>query len=231
MLSITIDLVEVQKALPLVATLIAAPYIAYQARKPTGWIGRLFLWRMNISHSFLTDWGLKHVPVGKADTILDVGCGGGRTIQKLAAAAPEGRVSGIDYATGSVEASRALNKSLIQSGRVEVQQAFVSQLPYADNTFDLVTAVETHYYWPDLPQDLREILRVIKPGGTAIVIAEAYKGSKFDLVMRPAMMFLRAKYMSADEHRAWFEGAGFANVQVDEQKTHGWICVKGTKPA
>jgi ubiquinone/menaquinone biosynthesis C-methylase UbiE len=49
-------------------------------------------------------------------------------------------------------------------------------LPFPDGLFDLVTAVETHYFWPDLPADMREIQRVLRPGGTLVVLAEAYKG-------------------------------------------------------
>jgi len=71
-------------------------YVLNQVRKPTRWVGRLFLWIMNSSHSRVTDWGLKHVRIEKGFTILDVGCGGGRTIQKLAALAPEGVIDGID---------------------------------------------------------------------------------------------------------------------------------------
>jgi SAM-dependent methyltransferase len=202
-----------------------------QVRKPTRWVGRFFVWTMNQSHSALTDWGLEHVEIEPAFAILDVGCGGGRTIQKLAQAASAGRVAGIDYALGSVEGSRATNAEAIRARRVEIRQASVSQLPFAASTFDLVTAVETHYYWPDLPADLREVLRVTKPGGACIVIAEAYKGARMDLVQRPAMALLRAKLMSAAEHRRWFEDAGFVQVQVFEERAHGWICVTGRKPA
>jgi len=45
--------------------------------------------------------------------------------------------------------------------------------------FDLVTAIETQYYWPDLVNDMREILRVLAPGGTLVIIAESYKNGKF----------------------------------------------------
>jgi 2-polyprenyl-3-methyl-5-hydroxy-6-metoxy-1,4-benzoquinol methylase len=120
-------------------------YVLNQVRKPTRWVGRLFLWIMNSSHSGVTDWGLKHVRIEKDFKILDVGCGGGRTIEKLAAVAPEGVVHGMDYANGSVAASRAKNTKLIKEGRVAIQQASVSQLPFAENTFNLVTAVETQY--------------------------------------------------------------------------------------
>src|SRR5215831_21409000 len=66
-----------------------------QVRKPHRWIGRPFLWIMNRTHSALTDWGLEHVAIEPDFTILDVGCGGGRTIQRLAAMASAGSVSGV----------------------------------------------------------------------------------------------------------------------------------------
>lgn len=209
---------------------ISVPYMMRQARKPSRRLGRLLLWGMNRSHSGLTDWGLAQVTIATDAAILDVGCGGGRTIGKLAARAAGGRVSGVDFSAGSVDASRAANAALVKAGRVEVKQASVSQLPWPDATFDLVTAVETHYYWPDLPRDLAEVRRVLKPGGTAVVIAEAYKGGSTYAVQAPFLRLVGATLMSADEHRAWFERAGFAGVQVHERRGHGWICVTGHKP-
>jgi SAM-dependent methyltransferase len=123
--------------------LVLAIYVVNQVRKPTRWVGQFFVWMMNMSHSDLTNWGLKHVVIGQRFTILDVGCGGGRTIQKLAAMASEGNVYGVDYARGSVAASRKKNAELIKSGRVDIRQAAVSQLPFSADSFDLVTAVET----------------------------------------------------------------------------------------
>ena len=210
---------------------VAVPYILYQVRKPDRWFGRLFAWSMNRSHSALTDWGLTHIAIGSGFAILDVGCGGGATVRKLATAASAGRVTGVDYAGGSVATSRATNAARIREGRVEIRQASVSDLPFPDGSFDLVTAVETHYYWPDLPGDLKQVFRVTRPGGTAIVIAEAYRGSSTSGLMEPAMALLRVRLMTADQHRDWFAGAGFTDVQVFEEKNHGWICITGRKPA
>jgi SAM-dependent methyltransferase len=129
-----------------------------------------------------------------------------------------------------VAVSRATNAGPIQAGRVLIQQASVSHLPFRDDEFDVVTAVETHYYWPDLAHDTREVLRVVKPGGTLIVIAESYSHGKHDwwqqLVMRP----LRAAHLTADEHRELLIAAGFSEVKVVEERDRGWICVSGNKP-
>jgi len=131
-----------------------------QCRKPRWWPGRLLAAVMNLQHSAVTDWGLGQVHLEKQFTMLDVGCGGGRTIQKLAAVASEGRVYGIDYSPASVAATRHENAESIESGRVHIQQGSVSHLLFPDGTFDIVTAVETHYYWPNLVADMRDPPRV-----------------------------------------------------------------------
>jgi len=219
---------------PVIKTVLVLIVIVYmvrmtnQVRKPSGRMGRAVVTRMNFSHAALTDWGLEHVRIEPSFTILDVGCGGGRTIREMAARATAGRVLGVDYSEASVEASREANHDAVADGRVEVQQGSVSRLPFADAMFDLVTAVETHYYWPDLANDAREILRVLKPGGTLLVIAEAYKG-RYGWLFQLAMLPMRAKLMSADEHRAWLETAGFTGVEVSEKRGHGWICVTGRR--
>jgi SAM-dependent methyltransferase len=217
--------------LRLALSLVLAFYLFRQVRKPSKWTGRFFLWLMNLSHSRVTDWGLQHVRIEPDFTILDVGCGGGRTIQKLAAAVAQGKVYGIDYADGSVAASRAKNLKQIEAGRVEIRQASVSSLPFPDNTFDLVTAVETQYYWPDLPNDMREILRVLKPGGNLTIIAETYKTGASDYLQGPVLKLLGSSGLSPDDQRALFSKAGYVDIQIFEERNKGWICAAGKKPA
>jgi len=206
-------------------------YTMNQVRKPSRWFGRFFVWLMNLTHSGLTDWGLSHVRIEEHFTILDVGCGGGRTIEKLAALASKGSVYGVDYAKGSVAASRGKNVKLIQAGRVEITQASVSQLPFPENRFDLITAVETQYYWPDLVKDMREIRRVLKPGGTLIVIAESYKKGAYNALQRPVMKLLKSSNLSVDDHQELFSTAGYTDIQTFEERAKGWFCGMGKKPS
>jgi len=93
-----------------------------------------------------------------------------------------------------------------------------------------VTAVETHYYWPDLLSDLREIRRVLKPDGRVVLIAEAYRGRRADWLYRPAMRLLRAEYLTVEQHRAALEGAGYVNVEVHTEPSKGWLCAVGSAP-
>jgi ubiquinone/menaquinone biosynthesis C-methylase UbiE len=186
---------------------------------------------MNLSHSRLTDWGLRHASIGERDTILDVGCGGGRTVSKLAARASSGAVHGIDYAEASVAAARRFNRREIVQGRVEIQQASVSDLPFPDDMFDLVTAVETHFWWQDLPAGMREVFRVLKPGARMLIIAEFYNGGKHARYVGRLAQWTTMAMLDVDQHRALFSDAGFTDIRVDEALATGWICAMGMKPA
>jgi ubiquinone/menaquinone biosynthesis C-methylase UbiE len=204
-----------------------------QCQKPRGWLGRFILWRMNSSHSKLTDWGLAQIAIEKNYTILDVGCGGGRTVGKLAAMATQGKAYGVDYSEESVAATKKSNEGAIEGGRVEVRHGSVSQLPFSDDMFDLVTAVETHFWWPNLAADIREVFRVVKPGGALVVVAEVYKGAN-TMASKLAEKYASRTGMtllSADEHRELFANASFSDVQVIEERGKGWICCVGRKPS
>ncbi len=185
---------------------------------------------MNRSHVGVTTWGLSRIAIQKDFTILDVGCGGGRTIDTLATLASAGKVHGVDYSKASVAVARKTNTRWIEQGRVDIQMGSVSTLPFSANTFDLITAIETHYYWPDLAGDMKEILRVLKPGGSLVIIAEAYRGRRFDWVYRPAMRLLRATYLTSAEHYQLLVDAGYSQVEVVEEKSKGWICAIGRRP-
>jgi ubiquinone/menaquinone biosynthesis C-methylase UbiE len=217
--------------LRLVLLILLLVWVSRQVRKPSGPLGRRLVRAMNLGHSTMTDWGLQQVTVPKNAAILDVGCGGGRTVQRLAALAPEGKVTGLDYSAASVAVSRDRNAQEIEAGRVQIEQGSVAALPFPDRTFDVVTAVETHYYWPDLPANVREVLRVIKPGGTFALIAETYRGGPLRLVYGIVMPLLRAAFLSDAEHRDLLTQAGFTEVATQHVSGKNWICATGRRPA
>ena len=204
-----------------------------QCQKPKGLVGRFVLWRMNASHSKLTDWGISHISIESRFIILDVGCGGGRTISKMAASAGQGKVYGVDYSKESVLAAKKNNAHWIAVGRVEICEGSVSKLPFSNETFNLVTAVETHFWWPNLQSDLGEVLRILKPGGKLIVIAEVYKGADTVISKLAEKHASRTgmTLLSVDEHRELFVNAGYSDVEVIEERDKGWICGIGRKPS
>jgi ubiquinone/menaquinone biosynthesis C-methylase UbiE len=202
-----------------------------QCKKPTGWMGRFTLWRMNKSHSKLTDWGLGHLSVQPQFTVLDVGCGGGRTISKLAELAKQGKVHGIDYSEASVAASRRYNARAVKQGRVQVHESEVSKLPFQENSFDLVAGVETHFWWPDIPAGIGEIRRVLKSGGTLMLIAEVYKGANTTMarLCEKHAPFTGMTMLTPEEHGELLAAAGLTDVRIDTLAGKGWIAASARK--
>jgi hypothetical protein len=85
-------------------------------------------------------------------------------------------------------------------------------------------------YWPDLEGDMREILRVLRPARKWVVIAEMYKGGKYDWLKWPAMWLLRSSHLSVSDQRDLFASAGYVDVEIFEESNKGWICGIATKP-
>lgn len=140
-------------------------------RKPMGIAGRMLVQGMNRGHADVSQWGLSHLTLSSTDHVLDVGCGGGANIKSLLALCPQGKVYGIDYSAESVAVSRKTNAAEL-GNRCEIQQGSVSGMPYADNAFDVVTAFETVYFWPDIVADFIEVRRVLKSGGVFMICNE-----------------------------------------------------------
>ncbi len=78
---------------------------------------------------------------------------------------------------------------------------------------------------------MREILRVLKPAGKLIVIAEMYKGGKYDWLKWPVMWLLRSSHLSVSDHQELFASTGYVNIEIFEESNRGWICGMATKPA
>ena len=140
-------------------------------RKPEGKLGNIQLKSMNKEHTPVSLWGLKHLNISPDDVILDIGCGGGMNINRMAQGAK--KVYGVDYSIESVNLSKEVNQDLIREGRVEVHEGNVMDLPFEDNSFDIVTAFETVYFWPDIVKSFGEVKRVLKPGGMFLIGCEA----------------------------------------------------------
>lgn len=131
----------------------------------------------------------------------------------------------------SVAIARKTNRQWIAMGRAEIREGSVCHMRFPDNTFDLVTAVETHFWLPDLSADMREVLRVLKPGGRLLVVAEIYKGAHTTSARLAEKHPTGMKLLTVGEHRDLFLNAGCTDVRITQESCKGWICGTGTKPS
>lgn len=140
-------------------------FVAEHARNARGLLGRVIAfvmaretWRENLR-------AIEALGVRQHDHVLDVGCGHGRSLLELADRALAGKVVGVDSSELMIEIAARRNRPLIDTGCAELVHAAVESLPFPDNSFDKALCVRVLYFWRDLDASLREIARVLKPGG------------------------------------------------------------------
>ncbi|SEJ33639.1 class I SAM-dependent methyltransferase [Kandleria vitulina] len=139
--------------------------------RPQGEEGKKMLERMNRSHAPLREWGLSFYDWKDHLHILDIGCGGGATIKDMLSLSEGSVINGVDYMEASVKLASIYNEEELGK-RVFIKQGDVANLPYENDSFDLVTAVETIYFWKDIKDNFKEVKRVLKEGGTFLVLCE-----------------------------------------------------------
>jgi ubiquinone/menaquinone biosynthesis C-methylase UbiE len=201
-----------------------------QYKCPMGRQGRIVAALMNQEHKALTTWGLKHVKISSDAAILDAGCGGGKTISRLARRAIHGKVFGIDYSADMVQYSKEVNKKLLAQNRIEIVEAKVEKMAFPDNSFDLVTAFETYYFWPSLLDAFQEIRRVLKPEGKLLLVNEMVKDGVYEVKHAKLIEKTHVRLVPLDDLRNTLQSVGFVNIQVFTKAKSPWNAILAQKP-
>jgi ubiquinone/menaquinone biosynthesis C-methylase UbiE len=132
---------------------------------PLGLLGRLGGMIMARSSGLRNEWIISLLDVQHDDRILEVGFGPGVVIQFLATKAPEGFIAGIDASPLMVQQASKLNAQAIRDGHVHLQQGSALALPYEDASFSTALTINSVQIWPDSLAGVKEMQRVLKPGG------------------------------------------------------------------
>ncbi len=196
-----------------------------QYRRPKGRRGKFVAALMNRGHKALTLWGLTHVNVEPNYFILDVGCGGGKTVSILAQKTPLGKVFGIDYSTDMVEYSRKVNKKLIAKDRVKIIEGSVEKMVFPDDFFHLVTAIETYYFWPSFSADLKEIRRVLRPSGKLLIVNEMVKDGAYEIKHAKMIEQAHVHLLLLNKVRDILYDVGFEDVQIFTKASSPWNAI------
>lgn len=190
-------------------------YLIEQCKNPSGFIGARMIDIWNKAFENMTLWGLSNISFEKSDVILDIGCGGGNTINILSNKTNE-KVFGVDISNMAVKKAKIKNRKNIQQNKVDISQSAVEGLPFKNYSFNKILAIQTHIYWNNLETSLNEIFRTLKTCGVFTIICEKDK-IKYHL----------HKYLDKNIMTNLLYNIGFKNIRLKETNTWiQYICFK-----
>lgn len=181
---------------------------------PSGLMGRVVAWRLDISNRQANEFTLSLLNIQSTDHVLEIGFGSGRTIQITAQKVLHGFISGVDSSPSMVRIARKRNIQSINQGRMELKLGKIEQLPYGDNCFDKVYAVQVINYLNGPHIGLKEIHRVTKPGGVAALFFEAKE--KFEHIQ--ALIDGIYRPYNGEEVLTMLREAGFTKAWVETKE-------------
>src|SRR5438094_1782123 len=164
---------------------------------------------MERGHRPVGEQAIARMRISPDARVLDVGCGSGWATRMLAEYAFNGRVTGIDISDEMVRVASAASQS---QPNVDFEIASAEQLPFSDHEFTHAFSMESLYYYRNIPKALKEIHRVLKPGGLFVAVVDLYWENEathqwIDTLKVPVELF------SIDDYRSLFIDAGFENIR------------------
>jgi arsenite methyltransferase len=192
-----------------------------QVSKPTGFFGRLLARGMAWGHRSFYRNTAEILDLKDDDRYLEIGFGSGLFIKKFASHVS--RIAGLDCSKDMVKLASSINKDLVESGKAEFIQGDVSTLPWKNNEFSVVVGIETFFFWPQPEAALKEIYRVLVPGGRLVIEMAYNKDDGRDHAKQIEKHGLRL--YSGEEMVGLLKESGFKDVHVNYYKSL-WIPFK-----
>jgi ubiquinone/menaquinone biosynthesis C-methylase UbiE len=191
-------------------------FIAEQARHARGPLGRLIAFIMARETWAENQRAIDALDLRDADHVIDVGCGHGRSLAVLAARTTRGSVVGVDPSDLMAEIAVARNRAPVKAGKIKVLIGSAADLPFAAETFNKALCVHVIYFWRDMATNLREIARVLKPGGRLVLV---FRTNADQAIVQsfPADVY---RFRALADVSAALESSGFAVEEDAGQAQH-----------
>lgn len=142
--------------------------------RPAGLFGRAFGVAMEWLNSSAYRLALDMLGLQLHESVLEIGFGTGRLIEMLADNVRDGRVAGVDPTETMVEVARKRRRVRAAADRIELRLGDATDLPWASESFDAAVALHCFQFWPEPANDLKEIRRVLRPGGRLAIILRSH---------------------------------------------------------
>ena len=192
-------------------------FIARQGRKPFGIIGAVVGRIMARETASDNKQAIKMLDIHPQDHVVDIGTGHGSSLCEIADLASTGLVVGVDFSDVMLAIASKRNEALIRAGRIHLEKAPSDKLPFPDASFDKAVAVHTLYFWNPAEPHLREIARVLRPGGQFLL---AFRPAEDTLVTAkfPASVYT---FRTTDVVESILASAGFSIASVRHDDVPG----------
>jgi ubiquinone/menaquinone biosynthesis C-methylase UbiE len=151
------------------------------------------------------------------DRVLEVGFGHGKTLRKAAEVVSGGLVAGVDFSETMLGMARRRCSRFIAAGRVQLELADSTRLPFPDEHFDKAYSVHTLYFWKDPVAHLREIRRALRPGGR-LALGFRTKDDGSGAAAFPGAVYT---FYAVEEVRELLRASGFAGEIVETTPVAG----------
>jgi len=185
-------------------------FLIKQSQKPSGLIGRVITKIWSFYFKKLSLWAIKQTTISDNYRILEIGYGGGGTIKNLLALNKNLEIQGIDISKESYRTAQRVHSDSIRKGSVQLKIGNVENMPYQNNYFDRIFAIQTHIFWKDIKKSFQEVYRVLSSNSTLIIASEKEK-----------IHYHMTDYRTSHEFSQLLTSIGFS--KIEEKQNRNWI--------
>ena len=185
-------------------------FLIKQSQKPSGLIGRVITKIWSFYFKKLSLWAIKQTTISDNYRILEIGYGGGSTIKNLLDLNKNLEIHGIDISKESYRTAQRVHSDSIRKGSVQLKIGNVENMPYQNNYFDRIFAIQTHIFWKDIKKSFQEVYRVLSSNSTLIIASEKEK-----------IHYHMTDYRTSHEFSQLLTSIGFS--KIEEKQNRNWI--------